>query len=585
MIVLGVSGLPNAQPYLRARNPALSQLDERICQGLDSAASLVVDGEIVAAAAEERFSGKKGTGQLPLAAINYCLEHAGICEQDIDLIAHNFAYDQFRRLFAGERPYFDQVLSGQTVVNALTDIGWRGVARRFRGVRHHVAHAMSAYGPSGFGSALCIVSDGMGEVEALTVHLANGRELRTVHAQPIAASLGLLYSICTRFLGFVFNSDEYKVMGLAAYGDPSRYRAVFESLAQFDLQRGSVAICWPRGALARHEGYPLAMAHLSDGAFPPRSPGEPLDQEHADFAAALQAKLSALLVALAGFWLDQSGERSLCLAGGTFLNCCANEVICNLRSADRVFIQPAAGDDGSSLGAALHASAELGFAPVRATDEFDPYIGPGFTAAQVHHELVHAASGDVQYRYVGLTDEYFDAAAQDIAADRIIAWFHARMEFGPRALGNRSILASPCGHDVKGRLNRLVKLREPFRPFAPSVLSDDCDTLFDTRGLSPTAYMLCTAQAKAAAFHAVPAAVHADGSARIHVVRRERNEVFWKLLIAVKRLTGVGCVVNTSFNVAGQPLIMSPATALETFERTQLKRLYIEGWIVRKTSE
>lgn len=586
MIVLGISGLPFAQDHLRRTTPGLDQLDERICQGLDSAAALVVDGRVIAAAAEERFSGEKGTGRLPVGAIDYCLRTAGIERRAVDVIAHGFNYDRFRRAFAKSTEYFDAVLSGRTVVDALTDAGWQDVQSRFHSVDHHVAHAASAAHPSGFESALCVVSDGMGETESLSVHRFADGGLHKLGSQSIVDSLGLLYSICTRFLGFQFNSDEYKVMGLAAYGNPDPYRALFEKLTRFDNARGVIKVDWPRGCLTDPErGYPAARAFLEEAAFKPRPVDGQVHAEEADFAAALQARLTELLTDLVGHWLERTGERDLCLAGGTFLNCKSNQTLSELPGVDRIFVQPASGDDGTSLGAALHLAGERDRVVANPVG-FDPYLGPGYSAEQVRAELeARAADAGLGWEYLGVTEDYFARAAEDLAADRIIGWFHGRMEFGPRALGNRSILGLPNGDRIKERINGLVKFREPFRPFAPAVLDEDCDTVFDTRGLDPTSYMLCTARVREEHKPAVAGIVHADGSARLQKVRKDLNEVFWTLLAALKQRTGLGCVVNTSFNVKGQPLIMDPGTAIDTFRRIGLSCMYIEGFRVWKTSQ
>ncbi|CAL9638870.1 carbamoyltransferase family protein [Streptomyces sp. enrichment culture] len=584
MIVLGLSGLPYAQDHLLKNTADPHPLDERNVQGLDSAACLIVDGRVVAAAAEERFNGDKGTGRFPANAVHYVLREAGVDKDDVQAIAHGFYYDRHRRLFAGARDYFDAVLSSATMVESLHNAGWTDVEERFHAVDHHVAHAASAYYPSGFASALCVVSDGMGETESLSVFRGRDGRLEKLHSQPISHSLGLLYSLCTRFLGFASNSDEYKVMGLAAYGNPEPYRELFETLVTFDDSTGSIHVNWPSGALGNPElGYPKAMRYLESAAFPsPVQNGEAVT-EHADFAAALQARLTAVLTSLTDHWLRRTGETSLCLAGGTFLNCKANQAICDLPAVERVFVQPAAGDDGTALGAALHVTRELGTPYVGQPEGFQPYTGPSYTTDEVRAALrERSAHGDIDWEYVGLTDDYFAAAARDLAGDRIISWFHGRMEFGPRALGNRSILGLPKGDRIKERINSLVKFREPFRPFAPAVLDEDRDRLFETRALSPTRYMLCTARVRAEQHAAVAGIVHADGSARIQDVREEYNPRFWALLKAVKEETGTGCVVNTSFNVKGQPLIMDPRTAIDTFLRTSLDRLYIEGFIVQK---
>ncbi|GAA3079828.1 carbamoyltransferase C-terminal domain-containing protein [Streptomyces olivoverticillatus] len=586
MIVLGLSGLPYAQDHLLKNTTDPHPLDERNVQGLDSAACLIVDGRIVAAASEERFDGDKGTGRFPVNAINYVLREAGIEKDQVQAIAHGFNYDRHRRLFAGSQDYFDAVLSSSTMVESLQNAGWSDVRDRFHPVDHHLAHAASAYYPSGFDSALCIVSDGMGETESLSVYQARGGRIDKLHTQPVSQSLGLLYSICTRFLGFASNSDEYKVMGLAAYGDPEPYRELFETLVTFDDSTGSVQVNWPSGALRNPElGYPKAMEYLGGIAFPPATQNGEVITAHADFAAALQARLTAMLTLLAGYWLERTGETSLCLAGGTFLNCKANQSICDLPAVERAFVQPASGDDGTALGAALEITQQLGTPYIHGPEGFQPYTGPSYTADEVRRALEErAADGDIEWTYTGLTDDYFAAAARDLAQDRIISWFHGRMEFGPRALGNRSILGLPKGDRIKERINSLVKFREPFRPFAPAVLDEDRDRLFETRALAPTRYMLCTARVREGQRGAVSGIVHADGSARIQDVRKDFNGTFWSLLKAVQKETGTGCVVNTSFNVKGQPLIMDPRTAVDTFLRTSLDRLYIEGFIVQKAT-
>jgi carbamoyltransferase len=578
VIVLGLSGLPHSQDHLRRTNPGIDKLDERICQGLDSAAALIVDGRLVAAASEERFTGDKGTGALPVHAIDWCLREAGVTPDQVDLIAHGFDYERHRRAFELTGAPFDEVYASATVIDGLTAAGWDRVEERFRPVRHHVSHAESALAPSGYDSALVVVSDGMGETESLTVYQASGGKLEALHTQSIATSLGILYGIATRFLGFQFNSDEYKVMGLAPYGDPERYRPLFEKLARFDADRGAVVVDWPSGALTEPErGYPHARAFLAEAAFTPSEPDGSIQRNEADFAASLQERLTGLLVDLVSYWLERTGERHLCLAGGTFLNCKSNQSIADL-DIDGLFVQPASGDDGSALGAAYHVARTEGGGLAPVTGPFDPYLGPQYSEDDVRAAL--EARPDLTWRYVGQGDDYFAAAADDIAADRIIAWFSGRMEFGPRALGNRSILARPDGDRIKDRINGAVKFREAFRPFAPAVLDEEVDRLFVTRNFEPDRYMLCTAHVRPEARHTVDGIVHEDDSARIQTVRPDLAPGFHRLLTGVRERTGAGVTVNTSFNVKGQPLIMDPATAIDTFAGIALDRLYIEGFVV-----
>jgi carbamoyltransferase len=574
VILLGLSGLPNAQSFHLRQNPQAAAADRRICQGMDSAACIVADGKLLAAAAEERFSGEKGTGALPLGAIRYCLEHAGISADDVDVIAHGFNYDKYRRFFHRTPDYFDQALSGKTVVAALSQAGWRDVGSRFRQVDHHVAHSASAYHLSGYENALSIVSDGMGEIKSLTIHRFTRGRIEELHSQGIHSSLGILYSIITRFLGYTFNADEYKVMGLSAYGDAAKFAPFFDEFMV--CQDGAIRLAWPKGALGHPgQGYPGAMEFLEHSLdVPARDPATDISSVHADIAAAFQARFSAVLTQLAGCWLTRTDEDSLCLSGGTFLNCLANEAISALPQVSRMFIPPASGDDGTAVGAALHVAG-------RSAATFSAYTGPGYQPERVRAAVEqYAGPGRPPYdwRYVGLCEEYLELAAQDLADDLIIGWFAGRMEFGPRALGNRSILALPNGADIKDRLNRTVKFRESFRPFAPAILDSDYDLVFEPGAGEPTKYMLCTVRVKDASSARVAGAVHVDGSARVQRVTRKDNEIFWKLLGHVKRRTGLGCVINTSFNVKNQPIIMTPELAVDGFVQMQLDRLYIDGF-------
>lgn len=576
MIVLGLSGLPRAQAHFLASNRDVLERDRRICQGMDSAACLVVDGVLLAAAAEERFTGDKATGAFPEEAIAYCLTVAGVRRDEVDLIAHGFDYDSHRRYFLADLHTFEQAHSSRTMVAALADSGWDGVPERFRPVRHHDAHAASAFAASGFTSALTIVSDGMGEIDALSVFRSTPEGHDRLHRQGIETSLGIAYSLVTRFLGYTFNSDEYKVMGLSAYGDPSRHRAQMSSFLR--TADGRIAVGWPKHALAESaRGYPHAMAFLAEVfGTAPREPGGPVEEAHADVAASFQERFTDVLRDLTLNWLRRTGETSLCLAGGTFLNCLANEAIGELPEVDRLFIPPASGDDGTSIGAALAVTGPL-------RERYSPYSGPAYAMAQVVEAVVEVqqrSPGTVAVSQPGLTDDYFRAAAEDIAADRIIGWFHGRMEFGPRALGNRSILALPLGQDIKDRLNQVVKQREPFRPFAPAVLDEDFALLFDSRLHEPTHFMLMTARTRPEMRARLGGGAHADGTARVQVVTRDRNGPFWRLLREVKRLTGTGCVINTSFNVKNQPIIADPARAVDGLVAMSLDRLYAEGAVV-----
>ncbi|MBD1228693.1 carbamoyltransferase [Xenorhabdus griffiniae] len=582
MIVLGISGLPDAQKWLKEHYANIEPLDARICQGLDSAACIIVDGEIIAAASEERFNGVKGTGEFPRQAIDYCLRAAGIAEDEVDIIAHGFNYDACRRFFVSgaDKAKFDAIYSSETVIRHFEQAGWSNVRVRFRATDHHYTHAVSAFVPSGFESALCIVADGMGETESVSIFSCRNGEFERLDTQTISSSPGIAYSICTRFLGFMFNSDEYKVMGLAAYGDSQKYSPFFHDFLRFDDETGQILVCWPQGALnSAEDGYPGALSWIqSSTRLASRHAAEEVTQDHADFAAALQKRFSEMLCNLALWWLRRSGHSRLCLAGGVFLNCRANQLIASLEEVEDIFIQPASGDDGSALGAALaHAHSYQTKASF-----FSPYLGPEYTDQEIQALIAEPQYKQLSFTTLGYTEEYFASAAQAIRDDLIIAWFSGRMEFGPRALGNRSILALPSGKEIKERINRTVKFREGFRPFAPAITDECLDTIFEVKHKSPYRYMLSTATVKASMANVVSGVRHADGTARTQLVTEQFNPVFYRLLKSVKHSTGHGCVVNTSFNVKGQPLIMDPRTALDTFMNTSLDRLYLQGVIVCK---
>lgn len=575
MITLGLSGLPNAQSHHLVTHPHVAPGDERICQGMDSAACIVVDGVIIAAAAEERFTGVKATGAFPNNAIEYCLNAAGVAKSDVDVIAHGFNYDAYRRFFAGDESYFENALASQTVKNELTRHGWDRVDDRFRPVDHHLAHAASSFLASGFPSALAIVSDGMGEIDAISVFSMDGQSHRRLHRQGIEDSLGIAYSIVTRYLGFVFNSDEYKVMGLSAYGRADRFAEFFRNFLQTDA--GRVRIAWPAAALhSPADGYPNAMNFLEQElGVQRRKPGEPLEPAHADIAAAFQRRFSEVLQEFVGWWVSESGSDTVCFAGGTFLNCLANQRLAQTRGVRRIFIPPATGDDGTAIGAALHVGGAI-------TSEYSPYTGPSYSEEQIVDAIENYDRDGSRFvvERLGDTEEYFSSAASDIVDDRIIAWFNGRMEFGPRALGNRSILALPDGTNIKDRLNRTIKQRESFRPFAPAVLEEDYEQIFEEEFRDPALFMLLTATVRPGWRDRLGGAVHVDGTARMQVVRRADNEPFWRLLKSVKALTGVGCVINTSFNVKDQPIIVDPTTSLAGLESMSLDRLYIGGYRV-----
>ncbi|SCL25337.1 carbamoyltransferase family protein [Micromonospora inyonensis] len=579
MRVLGVSGLPNSQPFKRRELPGLAERDYRIVQGLDSAAAIVTDAGVVAAAAEERFTGVKATGELPVNAIRYCLREAGLTFDDLDSVAHGFHYASSPVHAAN--PYFrrrhDQAYAPEAMKDRLRrhfpDADWD---RLFVPVRHHLAHAASAYHLSGFDRALVLVADGMGEAESMTVLTGEGPDLRPLAVVPAPHSLGTLYGAVTLHLGFEFNMDEYKVMGLAPYGDAGRFRSVFDQLVRLrDDGTYSVPVLGENRGWQEFETLAGTRRKLVELFGPAREPGEPLTGTHMDIAATAQAVVEHALLHTLRHFATTTGERRLCYAGGVALNCTVNGVASRSGLFDDIFVQPAAGDDGSALGAALAVH------PARPFPRMSmPYWGPSYGGAECGAAI--AQTTGIAVETYDDEDKLLDDIAHLLTEQNFVGWFTGRMEFGPRALGHRSILADPRDAGVRDRLNAVVKQREDFRPFAPVVREEDADTYFEVGdGVERYRHMLFVTHTRSAYREPLAAVTHVDGTARVQVLRRADNPRLWRLLGRFGELTGLPVLLNTSLNLRGQPIIRDPRTALDTFVRSRLDRLVLENAVVR----
>src|SRR6266849_9233516 len=468
--ILGISGFEGSIPFKRAHWPNLDEREYRISQGHDSAAALVVDGTVVAAVAEERISRRKHTGAFPRGAIAYCLAEAGLGIEDIDELAHGFDYAPYRSVYGVDpvsRDLYREVYSR----NALLALVARDVpgfpAERVHHVGHHLAHAASAYYTSGWDERLVVVIDGMGEVQSVTVYHAHAGRLDRIAQIPAHDSIGVLYSLVTLHLGFDFNADEYKIMGLAPYGDPERFRRFFEgTVALQDDGSIRIPLLGMNRTRGERENYLVTRAQLAEHLVPARRPDEEITDVHRDVAAALQACLDRTMLHLCGKFGEATGLRRLALAGGVALNCTANGHLLRSGLFDEIYVQPAAGDDGTALGAALYRAAQAG--EVRNERFPVPFLGPSHTMIEVDRGLAERES-EIEVTRFATFAECCDAAARLIAQGRVIAWYRGRMEFGPRALGNRSILADPGHPEMRDRINAMVKKREAFRPFAPAV--------------------------------------------------------------------------------------------------------------------
>ncbi|MBZ5614898.1 MAG: carbamoyltransferase [Acidobacteriia bacterium] len=585
MNFLGISGLEESSPFKREHWPGLDPREYRISQGYDSAAALLVDGKLVAAAAQERFSRKKHTGDFPIDAIQFCLREAGLNIEDVDEIAHGFDYSPFQPLYsldADSSGLYQRVFSKEALVRHVHQSfpGFR--AEKIHPVGHHLAHAASAAFTSGWDECLAVVNDAMGEVQSLTVFQFRGGEFKKLREIPANDSIGILYSLVTLHLGFDFNSDEYKIMGLAPYGDAERFRAFFEKTVELRPD-GSLRIPILRLNRSREEreNYVATRAYLDEHLVARRAPDAEITQEHKDVAAALQECLDRVVLHVCGHFGKQTGMRRIALAGGVALNCTANGKLIDSGTFDEVYIQPAAGDDGTALGAALY-RASLSEA-VHNERMPVPLLGPGYPSPCIEKALEKYA-GRITVKPFESLDQTCREAAKLIAEGRVIAWYRGRMEYGPRALGNRSILADPGHPAMRDRINAMVKMREAFRPFAPACSVEQAHRWFQVAPGTHMPYMITVVDVRPEHRAALPAITHVNGSARLQTVSVKDNPDFHRLLRAVGQTTGREMVLNTSFNVKGQPIVNTPEEAIETFLGTGIEFLFLENRLVARRS-
>jgi carbamoyltransferase len=583
MNILGISGFENSIPFKRARWPNLEDREYRITQGHDSAAALFIDGELIAAAAEERFSRKKHTGDFPVGAISYCLEEAGLSLGDMDEIAHSFDYTPYRAAFSLDpisADLYRDVFSREAVLAQVSRYLVGYPTDRVRHVNHHLAHAASAYFCSGWKECLVLVVDGMGELQSATVFHAHHDKMEKLYEISARDSIGILYSVVTLHLGFDFNADEYKIMGLAPYGNRERFRSFFERAVAL-REDGTIQIPILRVNQSRdeRENYLATRKYLTDYLVNPRAPDDEITDEHRDVAAALQECLDRVMLHICGQFGKRTGLRRLALAGGVALNCSANGKLVQSGMFDDIFVQPAAGDDGSALGAAAFRASQNG--GIRNLRISVPFYGPAYPVSKVQEALLDFDSRIEVVNYANLSDACAEAAKL-IAGGRVLGWYRGRMEFGPRALGHRSILADPGRPEMRGRINAMVKMREAFRPFAPAVTLREADRWFEVAPGSEFPYMITTVNVRKEYRNQLPAITHVDGSARLQTVSPIDNPDFHALLEAVGKTTGREMVLNTSFNVKGQPIVNTPSQAIETFLRTGIDFLFVENILVRR---
>jgi len=586
MKIIGISGLENAVPFKKAQWPGLEDREYRISQGHDSAAALVVDGRLVSAAAEERFSRKKHTGDFPVCAISHCLREAGLKLSDVDEIAHGFDYSSLKKIYSFDPmtvKLYREVFSREALLAQVERCLPHFLTERVHHVGHHLSHAASAFFTSGWDECLVLVVDAMGEAQSASVYHATRKGLRTLCEIPANDSIGILYSLVTFHLGFDFNADEYKIMGLAPYGDPKRFRPFFEEAIEM-RKDGTIRI--PILGLNRtreeRENYLLTRKYLEENLINRRQPDDEITESHRDVAAALQESLERVVLHMCTNFGVTTGLRRLAMAGGVALNCSANGKLQGLGCFDEIYVQPAAGDDGTALGAALYRSWLAGEVK---NERFPvPFFGPAYPMSAVDAALAEFRDRIEVIRFQTL-DETCAEAARLIGEGCVVAWYRGKMEFGPRALGNRSILADPSRPEMRDRINAMVKKREAFRPFAPAVSIEQAHVWFDMPPFKELPYMIMTVDVRGNYRSQLPAITHINGSARVQTVSAKNNEAFHTLLRELGKITGKEMVLNTSFNVKGQPIVNSPKEAIGTFLDTNIDCLFIEDvLIVRQKS-
>ena len=585
----------------------------------DAAAALLIDGQVAAAAQEERFTRKKHDSSFPHNAIRACLQATGLRASELDYVAfYDKPFLKFERLletylafaprgFASFRTALpvwvkDKLFQKGTILQELKNlqsgVDWE---KRLIFSEHHLSHAASAYYPSPFESAAVLTMDGVGEWTTTSVAIGRGRELKVVKEIQFPHSLGLLYSAFTYYTGFKVNSGEYKVMGLAPYGEPRFVQQIKDHLidikddGSFRLNLDYFDYC---------TGLRMTNAKF-DELFggPARTPEQRLTQREMDLAASIQVVTEEVVIKLARGIAKDSGEKNLCLAGGVALNCVANGKLLRDGCFERLWLQPAAGDAGGALGAAQVAHYMHAKRPRHVNGAMDAmrggYLGPQFANDEIERRL--RAAGAV---FEVLDDQnLLGASADALAGGKALGWFQGRMEFGPRALGARSILGDARSPSMQKQLNLKVKYRESFRPFAPAVLAEDAPKYFEIDSESP--YMLLVADVKPehriamteeeqklfgieklnVPRSSIPAVTHVDYSARIQTVHKETNPRFYELIAAFKERTGCPVVVNTSFNVRGEPIVGSPEDAFRCFMGTEIETLAVGNCFLRKEAQ
>lgn len=559
------------------------------CYYHDSAACIIKDGKIIAAAAEERFTRKKHDNDFPLKAAEFCLDSLGIAANEIDLVAfYEKPLIKFERIMSQHLDQFPR-----NYKQFLDTIGpWFGSRIQVKKtlekelhyfgpinyIDHHLSHAASTFYLAPFSDAVIITIDGVGEWATTTIGYGRGKKIKLTKEIHFPHSLGLLYSTLTTYLGFGANDSEYKVMGLAAYGNPKPFRRHFDKIVKtfadgsYQLDMKYFDYEWadhmPSAEMVKLFGHPV------------RGKKDPVKRHHENIAAALQEKLEQVVFGMMRAAQEKYPSKNLCFAGGVALNSVLNGKILSNTNFEKVFIPPDPSDAGAAMGAAMHCYTQLTDQLVEKKD-FHPYLGPGY-----HYHQVEAAlkKFGLKYKYLKDDQKLVDETAKLIIKEKVIGWFQGRMEWGPRALGNRSILASARTTQMRDIINAKVKKREMFRPFAPVILEEKTHDYFETDDyISPSArWMLMVYPFKKIGFKHVPAVVHVDGSGRLETLIRKDNPRYYDLVASYYKKTKIPIIINTSFNVKGEPIVCTPEDAIRCFLNTDIDYLVIDNYIVSK---
>jgi carbamoyltransferase len=569
----------------------------------NASAALVCDGKLVAAVEEERFNRVKYAAGFPAAAIRYCLKEAGITLVDLDHVA--VPRNPYARLgtklfyalrmpsFARERAKVITKFTGIPAALAATfDTDPAKTKSKFHRVEHHQAHLASTFFVSPFEHAALLSADGLGDFASSMWGLGTGKHMRIDGAIAFPHSLGLFYSAVTQYLGFLKFGDEYKVMGLAAYGQPA-YLKPFRDILRFSSNGGDFGFklgldyfthhkTGPEMSWAESDQTPILGKMFSDAmprllGAPARHPQEPLEQRHRDLASTLQARLEEVYLGMLKKLAAKTGAKALCLAGGVAFNCVANGKIFDATPFEQVYVHPAAGDAGLAVGAAYYVWHQILGQP-RSFAMNHAYWGPGYSPEEIRAAVQSSSVSQGGYTIAELQEEELLRRTAAIIADgKILGWYQGRAEWGPRALGNRSIVADPRRPEMKEILNRRIKHREIFRPFAPSILAEKTGAWFDKSHPSP--FMSLAYSVLPEKRDKIPAPTHVDGTGRLQTVTREANPRFYALIREFERQTGVPVVLNTSFN-DNEPIVCRPEEALDCFLRTQMDALVLGNMLI-----